>query len=97
MVGGTASAGGLESTDRIYVSLVAQNEGAQKSEQIYYALVGPNQEGIVDHKFSVVLESAAESVRRDRRQGDARKCHFEPADKSSSCLRTATAEKSLDR
>jgi len=62
MVGGTASAGGLESTDRIYVSLVAQNEGAQKSEQIYYALVGPNQEGIVDHKFSVVLESAAESV-----------------------------------
>ena len=61
-VGGTANAAGLEASDRIYVSLVAQGDNAKTSDQIYYSLVGPNQDGIVDHKFSVVLESAAEAV-----------------------------------
>lgn len=61
-VTGKAQAGGLAAADRIYVSLVAFNQNQKQREQIYYALVGPNQEGLVDHTFSVVLTPSTKSV-----------------------------------
>lgn len=61
-IAGTARAGGLEADEQVYVYLVALSNNGSSSEQVYYSLVGPNQDGLVDHAFSVMLDPGVDAV-----------------------------------
>jgi hypothetical protein len=60
---GTAKAGGLAADDAIRVVVVAYAEGeTDEGTQLYYAVVGPNPDGMVDNTFTVILPTGARSV-----------------------------------
>lgn len=60
---GTAKAGGLAADDAIRVVVVSFAEGqTETGTQLYYAVVGPNPDGVVEHSFTVILPQDARSV-----------------------------------
>lgn len=60
---GTAKAGGLAAEDALRVVVVSFEEGqTTEGTQLYYAVVGPNPDGVVDHAFTVLLPTGARSV-----------------------------------
>ena len=62
-IAGTAKAGGLAAEDAVRVSVVAFPEGETKlGTQLYYAVVGPSPDGVVDHAFTVIVPREAVSV-----------------------------------
>lgn len=62
-VAGTAKAGGLAADDAIRVVVISYEEGeTEEGTQLYYAVIGPNSDGVVDHSFTVILPTDARSV-----------------------------------
>jgi hypothetical protein len=60
---GSAKAGGLAAEDAIRVVAVALPAGATETgTQVYYAVIGPTPDGVVDHSFTVMLPDDARSV-----------------------------------
>lgn len=60
---GTAKASGLAAEDAIRVVAVAFPKGeTEQGTQVYYAVVGPNADGVIDHSFTVILPEGARSV-----------------------------------
>lgn len=62
-VAGTAKAGGLSAKEQVYV-LVNTRTSPQDVLQVqaYYALVGPNPDGLVEHPFSVLIAPGIREV-----------------------------------
>lgn len=61
-VSGTAKAGGLEAQDQVYVAVSDVSADGIHSKRIYYSQVGPNQDGLVDHAFSVIVSPKTAAV-----------------------------------
>ena len=62
-VAGTAKAGGLAAEDAIRIVVISFAAGqTEEGTQLYYAVVGPNPDGVVDHSFTVMLPDDARSV-----------------------------------
>jgi hypothetical protein len=59
-VSGTARATGLSNHDQIFVIVTGQTD--KDTRRLYYSLVGANQDGVVEHAFSVILPSNVASV-----------------------------------
>ena len=55
-VSGTAKVGGMDADQPLYVQVF---DGRKR---IYYAIAGADQDGLVEHEFSVVLEKVGDDV-----------------------------------
>lgn len=83
---GTAKAGGLEATDHVLVR-VQTLVGETPRAEVYSALVGPDQDGVVTHDFTVLLapdvEAAVVTVGNEDTAGRTGHCGVTPAPSAS--------------
>ena len=52
----------MSAEDAVHVFVLALDEASGDATQIYYAIVGPNSDGLVDHSFSVMVPPGIRSV-----------------------------------